>query len=55
MAYLRKIDCPTDIFCICGQKLRNFLAQAGYNIIDIKVSAVFRRNNKKHNKIMIKI
>lgn len=39
VAHLRKIDCPTDIFCICGEHLRNSLVQAGYNIIDIEVRA----------------
>ncbi|ERL85622.1 hypothetical protein D910_03041 [Dendroctonus ponderosae] len=36
LAYLKKIQCPKDIFCICGHVLRDSLKEAGYNIVEIK-------------------
>ncbi|KAL1509723.1 hypothetical protein ABEB36_004418 [Hypothenemus hampei] len=37
VAYLRKIECPKDIFCIGGHVLRDTLEKAGYNIVKIQV------------------
>ncbi|KAH0999843.1 hypothetical protein HUJ04_005333 [Dendroctonus ponderosae] len=42
LAYLKKIQCPKDIFCICGHVLRDSLKEAGYNIVEIKAKAEFR-------------
>ncbi|XP_066247267.1 uncharacterized protein [Euwallacea similis] len=37
VAYLRKVQCPRDIFGICGDHLRDTLKRAGYNIIDVEI------------------
>lgn len=42
IAYLKKIQCPKDIFCIGGHVLRDTLKQAGYNIITMEVSKICR-------------
>ena len=40
IAYLKKIHCPKDIYCIGGHVLRDSLTKAGYNLVNICVSSV---------------
>lgn len=35
ISYLKKINCPSDLYCIGGHVLKKALKDAGYNIVDI--------------------